>query len=389
MGGTKVPAPQPTGDVLKSYTDYLPGLIQATSAEMPTIAQNQLNATMATQPFYNALNLQQAQQYALPLAKVGQDVQLANTLAGGEAQLAQLRNTGLDTAALSQQVARAGSPEYYSVAGPAAQKAVDLLNATNLRGLSPGQQNAVERSLAQSQSATGNLGIDNATNAVANAMAFGDRYNQQAMLAGNLQGAANQTLGALSPSASGFNPVNIALGQPNVSTMGNFGTGTFTNVTPNTQSGAAGNAFGFGQSTLGNMSSMNNAFTSAAGQANAANISGMYGLGSSALSGAGSMAGGACCFIVMESYHGTMPSFVRKCRDRYYRTNPEIAEGYKRMAKWLVPLMRKSFIVRSAVWHFMVKPLTDYGSFIVNRTEKRGKWARKFWFTLWKLTSNI
>ena len=226
MGDTNMPKPQSSGKVLKSYTDYLPGLISATSAMSPMIAENQLNAALTTQPLYNALNLQQAQQYSLPLAQVGQEVQRANALAGGETQLAQLANTGMDTARLAQQVAREGSPEYYRLASPTADKSIDLLNAVNLKGLSAGEQNAVERSLNQSNTAMGNLGLDNATNAVQNAMMFGDRYNQKLALAGGAINAADQTLNALSPNATGFNPVNVALGQPNVSTQGNFGTAT-------------------------------------------------------------------------------------------------------------------------------------------------------------------
>lgn len=384
MGDTNIPKPQSSGKVMQSYMDYLPGLIASTAAQTPTIAQNQLNATLATQPLYNALNLQQAQQYALPLAQVGQEVQRANALAGGETQLAQLKNTGIETARLAQQVAREGSPEYYRVMDPASRNAVSLMDAINLNGLSAGEQAAAERSLGQSQVATGNLGLDNATNAVSNAMMFGDRYNQKLGQMSSALGSAVNVANAANPNATGFNAVNVALGQPNSSTLGNFGTGTFSNTNAGTQNATTGQAFGFGQGTMGNLSSMNNA--AMGGQSSA--YGSQMGLIGSGISGLGSVGGGAaggCCFIMLESYHGTMPSYVRKCRDHYYRSHPAIARGYVKMAKWLVPMMKKSSVVRSLVWHFMVEPITNYGAFLIERRKKTGKLTTRFWFTIWNI----
>jgi len=109
-----------------------------------------------------------------------------------------------------------------------------------MNGLSGGEQAAVERSTAQSNAGTGNLGLNNATNVISNAMNFGDAYHQKQDSLKSALGAANQT--ATSAQNTGFNPVNIALGQPNASTMGNFGTGTFSGSNASTQNASAGNA---------------------------------------------------------------------------------------------------------------------------------------------------
>lgn len=104
--------------------------------------------------------------------------------------------------------------------------------------------------------------------------------------------------------------------------------------------------------------------------------------------GSGGTGGSGCCFIFLESYNGTLPFFVRKSRDRYYRLLPSVADGYNRMALWLVPLMQRSRIVRALVWRLMVQPLTQYGGFThrVAGYQSFGsrRIYRKFWFTVWK-----
>ena len=268
MGGSySAPSAEPMGKVLQDYTKYLPSLMSATSAQMPNVAQQQFNATQATQPLYNALNLQQAQNYAQPLAKVGQDVQRSNALAGAKTNLEQMVGPGTAQALYANQLARAANPNNYKAQDVASSRAVDMLNKPDLSGnLTAGEQNALERGQNQSLGATGNLGLNNSMNTAANAMQFGNaatqRQQQQFANLGQALGAANQT--STSAQNTGFNPINLALGQPNAGTMGNFGTGTFSNTNAGTQQGAAGNAFGFGSNVMGGMAGMNNTATSGA-----------------------------------------------------------------------------------------------------------------------------
>jgi len=129
MGGPDVPAAESTGNMLSAYTQYLPGLIQSTAAQQPNVAQAQLNATMNTQPLYNALNLQQAQQYAVPLAQVGQQVADSNAQAGALTNYNQLTGIGGASALAAEQLARQTNPGYYQVQDASNQKATDLLNS--------------------------------------------------------------------------------------------------------------------------------------------------------------------------------------------------------------------------------------------------------------------
>ncbi len=375
-GSYSAPKPEATAQVLQDYTKYLPGLLNVTAAQQPMLANQQLAATQGTAQGYNQLNLDQTRQFGVPLAQAGQDVQRSNALAGGDINRQQIQGSGGQAALAADALARQTNPNYYGVQDAASKQAGNLVNSFNLNGLSPGEANAVERSTNQSNQASGNLGNFNPTTTVSNAMQFGDAFRQKQAALGQALGAANQT--ATSAQNTGFNPVNIALGQPNASTMGNFGTGTYSASNPSTQNASASNAYGFGSSLLGNTTSMNNSATS-----------GAYGLAqaNSIPSYLNALPNVACCFIMLEAYNGNMPWWVRKSRDHYYSKFPSIANGYKKMAKWLVPMMQKSKIVRFCVWRWMVEPLTQYGGWNhrvdTYQDGKQFKCYRKFWFSVW------
>lgn len=98
---------------------------------------------------------------------------------------------------------------------------------------------------------------------------------------------------------------------------------------------------------------------------------------------------GGCCFIFLESYNGTLPWYVRACRDEFY--TPVRRAGYVRMSLWLVPAMRVSRLARTLVNYSMVKPLTAYG-----RWYKDGvgcgylaKPLVDFWFKTWEILGGL
>lgn len=114
---------------------------------------------------------------------------------------------------------------------------------------------------------------------------------------------------------------------------------------------------------------------------------GSAGAGAGGAAGGAGGAGGMCCFIFLEAHNGTLPWWVRVCRDYYYERNPRIATGYKRMAKWLVPMMKKSKIVRGLVNRLMVTPIAKYGGWMCNVPGyincKRYAPFKNFWFSVW------
>ena len=253
MGGDyNTPTPQGSGKVLKNYTKYLPGLLSATSGEIPEVAQNTFNATAQTEPQYQQLNTDITRQFAPQLAEINSGVQRQQAIAGANTNREVLQGAGGDAARAADSLNRSINPNFYRLSDAAADKSADLLNSVNLHGLSPGEAAAVERSNNQGLTRTGNLGNNNATNIIANALNFGGAFNNKLNAASNAIQTANQT--ATNSSNTGFNPINIAFGQPSTS-----GATQLQQSGAGTQQGTQQGALGFGTGMLSNMAGMNNA----------------------------------------------------------------------------------------------------------------------------------
>lgn len=327
---------------IEQYLKYLPQVTQAT---------NSANASTL-----NAM---------VPASVTGQQIENSNAQAGAATNLQQINGAGGDAARAAVALQRATNPDYASTSDSVADKTNQLLGSYNLKGLSAGEQNAVERSQNIATGGTGNLGLSNATNTISNALNFGGAFNNKLTNLNTALGTAGANANVLAGNG-GVNTTNVALSQPQTSTQTNVGTNTI---------GTGTNSAGQLLSTLGTLGNTNQQLQATNNFQNSG-----QGIAASFSNGIGS-----CCFIFMEAYEGNMPSYVRKCRDVYYRKYPQVAKGYKRMAKWLVPAMQRSTIIRSLVWLTMVKPLTDHGYSIFNRDAAldKEKYIRKFWFTVW------
>jgi hypothetical protein len=347
--------------MLDLYNQYLPQSLQTTSGQAGQTANNLANGAAGANPIYTQSGLDQLNGLAGGYQQAG-----ANLAAQQAASQNALINGAGGATARS---ANALSNELNPAQAASNAQASNLVNSINLNGLSGGEQAAVERSLNQSNYATGNLGLDNATNAVSNAMNFGNALQAKRSALGSALGAAG---GVAANQNSFVNPVGTALNSGN--TASNFGLGTY-NPTQANANITAPLTFG---SSLGNQ---------------------ITGISSSSISkGANTSASSSengginCCFIFLEATNGVMPWWVRQCRDEYYVTQPSVATGYKRMAKWLVPLMKRFSIVKTAVNAFMVTPITNYGGWLkgVEGYENGQKFEvyKKFWFFVWKLTGN-
>lgn len=368
------PTPESEASVLQAYQQFLPSLTQEASDQTPGVAAAQLKAAQQTQPGYNQLNLDQLNQFALPEAQVGQQIATSNALAGANTNLQQLQGPGGQAASAAESINRATNPDYYQAQDAASKGAAEGVNAINLNGLSPGEYNATERSLNQSNAASGNLGLNNGSDAISNAMNFGGAFNNKL---GLLNQATNTATSAANSASSngGFNGVNVALGQPNATTAGNLGTSQLSPTNSSTSAGASGNAFNFAGGLVNSMNSANNSLIGANAQLGSAQI------------GANSPAaylGAVCCFIFLEAYHGKIPWYVRYGRDNYYQLDKNMATGYRRVAKLLVPLMQSSKVIRWLVWNCMVSPITKHLSFVTgHKSGKKNKLITHTWLKLW------
>ena len=338
--------------MLATYNQYLPSALATTVNQAAPVANVLAGSAAGANPLYTASGLSQLNSYAPGYANAGnnltqqQSLGAADNLAGAGGLYA-LEGAGL-TNLLNPAQANANN------------NSQNLVNSINLNGLSGGEQSAVERSLNQSNYATGNLGLDNATNAVSNAMNFGNALQAKRTALGS---ALNTEQNVASGQNTAFNPVNAAMASGN--TSNNFGLSQFNPTQANSNLTAP---LSFG-SSLGNQ------------------VAGVAAAQSSSGSGSGA-SGGLCCFIFLEATNGVLPWWVRECRDEFYEKEPLVARGYKKMARLLVPMMKKSAMVKLLVNKLMVQPITKYGGWLKNvegyENCKQYSKFKSFWFAVWK-----
>lgn len=259
-----------------STTSNISGLIPGVAQDTLRAANEQVNPSDPSLLGLNALNLQQLERYGLPLAEIGQEIARSNALSGARTNALQLAGAGGDAARSAVALNRELNPEYYKnlqTATESATKAGDISRSINLSGLSPGEAAAIERSNNQGLTSTGNLGLTNPTNIIANAMNFGGAFNSKIPLAIQAANSASNASNAAANTATGgggVNPISVALGQPSPTTATNFGAGQFQTTTPVSAAGPASNTFGFNQATYGTLAGNNAAAQSAgASMANA------------------------------------------------------------------------------------------------------------------------
>jgi hypothetical protein len=90
--------------------------------------------------------------------------------------------------------------------------------------------------------------------------------------------------------------------------------------------------------------------------------------------------GGGCCFIFIEADDGVLHRIARRARDELM--TPKNRRGYYKLSEVLVPLMRKSPVVKFLVKWGMVNPMISFGKWKYgeNKIGKLFKPVADFWF---------
>lgn len=94
----------------------------------------------------------------------------------------------------------------------------------------------------------------------------------------------------------------------------------------------------------------------------------------------------SCCFIFLQGLNGSLPWYINLARRDFY--TPVRRAGYKWMASWLVPAMRKSKTVQQLVNAIVIKPFLKYGAYIYGDKNSKQSSAYlapycKAWLSLW------
>ena len=281
MGGKAPDLSQTYNNAFGAYLNTLPQALNVTTQGQTAADLAAAKSAAATTPLYSQAALTNLQQYGMPMEQAGADINRAAMMSSGQTGVDMLSQLGPQYAQAYRQSDMMAKPEAYQ----AMQKAMDYANSINLNsGLSGSERAEIERSLGASNYATGNMGLDNATNAVSNAMQFGqagyNRLQQQRTALGNALQNANQSIGM---ATGNFNPS----GALSTATPSNFGTQNFTGVAP-----TGTQAFQFGSNLMNNTSQLANTNQQLQWQANQANSSmSKLGMAGSLMQSLGSLIG--------------------------------------------------------------------------------------------------
>lgn len=340
--------------VLKSMTRYAPDTLRSLNAAVNELA-----------PANAALDYRQYAQYSPQYLTIGENLADLQAQRATARDLAVMQGGGAKLAEEALALDRMANPEFYANRAAAGKGFEALLAGQDPNKLTGSEMANVERGINRLNMSRGTpSNIGDATTTASNAMMFGDKLNQK-------RAAFGQSLGLFpgvqQGSQSNINAYQIAAGR-GASTGTNASLGQYRapqQFDANAQlGGMQQGAFGINQQMQQIGSSKSTGFDKAM----------------QAVSSIG------CCFIFLEAYNGQLPESVRLCRDVHYQSNPNLSVGYKRMAKWLVPMMRKSRAVMQLVNIMMVKPITRYGEWLVGNTPTVSfidRTIRNSWFKVW------
>ncbi len=341
-----------------AYADYLPTFLDATIPYTTKIAEEDLRAAQATSPQLSQLQTDIYAQNAPRMADINRQIEIANRTAGAASDVNILKEYGPDNARNALAMDQIMNPQFHQVRELESQRIQELLQP----GLTGGEEESINRYLMQANVPRGTNDVPTSTSTVSNAMQFGEAARNRTLQG---VGAANSFLPV---SGSSFQAGQFALGRD---------LGANANQFLGVQ--APGNqAYESGQALLG----MTQDFQTQRNQ----NQADTRGVGRTIADPFEITGGdGGCCFIFLEAYNGKLPWWVRFCRDAY--CTPVRRTGYNRMARWLVPWMRRSGAVSWLVNQLMVLPLTHYGGWRlkVEGYEQgwRNAWITRAWFAIW------
>jgi hypothetical protein len=361
------PAPQPvaesTRESLAAMTSALPGYGQAARSEMLPNELAKLNTAQQISPAYAAMINQLYGQYGPELNRIGQFIERDNRLASADADADILAGPGRRMTEEAQKLDEQLNKEFYDARRSGGKTLVDLLGSINLDR--PDVE--AERLIGRENARSGNLATPSATNTLANALQFGNEQMKRQGMAGNAVNAASNFMAS---SRSEFNPVVTALGRPS----SNIADSRFPGV-----SNPGDQAFNMASDVWGGTTGL----SMQRNQLEAQRRDSLDRINETM----SSMPSVSCCFIFLEVYNGRLPWWVRAVRDR--TTDETIRRGYKRMAKWLVPLMQRSELVKGLVNDLMVAPLTAHGGYVASvKGYEHGHiytGYRNFWFKVWRM----
>jgi len=239
---------------MQAIYNLLPYLNQAVNQGAVPTAVAQLQASQATSPGYAQMMTQLYNTYGSQLNEIGNQIQNRNALAQANTENQVLTGPGKDLVGNAYNLAQVFDKPYYDTRALGASRMSDLLNSIDLSGgLSPTERNEIAQGISRTGVQNGTINAPSQSNAVANAMQYGNAgYQRTQQAKSNLSDALSKASAFLPASKSGVDVFQVATGR---SSTPNPGNAQFPGVNTNTSAGVSGN-FGLAGSTLGDMTQM-------------------------------------------------------------------------------------------------------------------------------------
>lgn len=363
-----------TAEMLRAFQDELGATMDVVNSVILPNELAQLGASQAVSPEYAALQRDILDTTGRDLNRIGSEIDRQNAIEQAKTDQILLQEYAPAIAAANQEVLKQLDPEFYKVREQTSNRLMEQLQG----GLTGGEREEINRSVLQSNNQRGIGNVGSAAKTVENAMQYGSAATNR------INSAIDRATQFLPGSRSGvqFNAQSLRPSQPNIGQSQFMGART----------SAGDQATGFSGNLLNNIGGIQQAGTTGRQMYRNPGAAETFG---KVAGGIGSMFGGgkdaACCWIFLESYGGTIPWWVRDCRDRFYTESRR--NGYRRMSRFLIPLMRRSAVVREVVYRVMVEPLTKWGGWYHSvpgfAAGKQCYGAVKFWFKTWDLIGRI
>lgn len=345
------------GGLVKQF----PQLTSILGSQNLAVAENEQATREAIAPREQALSAGLYKQYAPQYGEVGSGVDLAALNgAGGQSVLA------------ADKLDRTIDPEYYASRNASSSKLGQLLSGMDPNALTGAERENTARGLARSGYQNGELNTPSNQGAINAALTYGSALDTKRSGVAN---AINTATAAIPTFKSGKDVFNQATGGARESNKVFGGATDFGGDSAAAGAQQASEALGVTAAINTQKRQIQSQRRDSVDRVN-------EGLSSIP----------SCCFIFMEAYNGELPDYVRICRDYWYNNIPELSVGYKRMAKWMVPAMQKSCIIRSLVNFWMIKPISRIGEYLVgtkNDYSTVDMMIHNMWFRIWYFYGKI
>ena len=97
------------------------------------------------------------------------------------------------------------------------------------------------------------------------------------------------------------------------------------------------------------------------------------------------------CMIFTEGWTRPLEEPVRRFRDEHYSDESYVAQGYKLMSQWLVPMILRSKFVRSLIRGLMLNPMSKCARYYYTSDRKWIIYSpiALFWTIFWDMTARL